>query len=138
MEISPASVRFLWRFIGATLVYGVMITGATWLTRAINPPPIGLIALSILPAIAIAASLIVVGLYLVEETDEYVRKRQAVAMLVSIGILLTLSTALGFLQQRSLIGSVDLLWAFPAWCVLWSVTQCWMAIRDYRRSKDAA
>lgn len=138
MEISPASVRFLWRFIGATLVYGVLITGATWVARNFDPSPIGLVALSILPAIAIAASLIVVGLYLVEETDEYVRKRQAVAMLVSIGILLTLSTALGFLQQRNLIGSVDLLWAFPAWCVLWSIIQCWMAIRDYRRAGDAA
>lgn len=138
MEISPASVRFLWRFIGATLVYGVLITGATWLARNLDPSPAGLIALSLLPAIAIAASLIVVGLYLIEETDEYVRRRQAVAMLISIGILLTLSTALGFLQQRSLIGSVDMLWAFPAWCVLWSVTQCWMAIRDYRRAGDAA
>ncbi|WP_423604736.1 hypothetical protein [Sphingomonas sp. MS122] len=138
MEISPASVRFLWRFIGATLVYGVLITGATWVARSLDPSPIGLVALSILPTIAIAASLIVVGLYLIEETDEYVRKRQAVAMLISIGILLTLSTALGFLQQRNLIGSVDLLWAFPAWCVFWSITQCLMAIRDYRRAGDAA
>ena len=138
MEISPASVRFLWRFLSATIVYGVLITGATWVARNLDPSPAGLIALSILPAIAIAASLIVVGLYLIEEADEYVRRRQAVAMLVSIGILLTLSTGLGFLQQRNLIGSVDLLWAFPAWCVLWSVTQCLMAIRDYRRMRDAA
>lgn len=138
MEVSPASVRFLWRFIGATLVYGVLITGATWTARNLDPSPAGLIALSILPAIAIAASLIVIGLYLVEETDEYVRKRQAVAMLISIGVLLTLSTALGFLQQRNLLGTVDLLWAFPAWCVTWSIIQCWMAIRDYRRAEDAA
>ena len=138
MEISPASVRFLWRFIGATIAYAVLLTGATWAAKNFAPSPAALITLSTLPAIAIAASLIVVGLYLVEETDEYVRKRQTVAMLVSIGILLTLSTALGFLQQRSLIGSVDLLWMFPAWCVLWSITQCSMAIRDYRRADSAA
>lgn len=138
MEVSRASMRFLWRFMGATLVYGLLITGATWVARNFDPSPAGLIALSALPAIAIAASLIVIGLYLVEETDEYVRKRQAVAMLVSIGILLTLSTGLGFLQQRNLIGTVDLLWAFPAWCVLWSITQCSMAIRDYRRADGAA
>lgn len=138
MEISPASLRFLWRFIGATIVYGVLITGATWVARNLDPSPAGLVALSILPAIGIAASLIVIGLYLIEETDEYVRKRQAVAMLVSIGILLTLSTALGFLQQRNLIGTIDLLLVFPAWCVIWSIAQCWMAIRDYRRTEDAA
>ncbi len=138
MEISPASVRFLWRFMGATLVYGLLITCASWMAKSLDPSPIGLVALSILPAIGIAASLIVVGLYLIEETDEYVRKRQAVAMLVSIGMLLTLSTGLGFLQQRNLISAVDLLWAFPAWCVLWSVTQCWMAIRDCRRADGAA
>jgi hypothetical protein len=138
MEVSPASVRFLWRFIGATIVYGLLITCASWMAKSLDPSPIGLIALSILPAIGIAASLIVVGLYLIEETDEYVRKRQAVAMLVSIGILLTLSTGLGFLQQRNVIGVVDLLWAFPAWCVVWSVTQCSMAIRDYRRADGAA
>lgn len=138
MEISPASVRFTWRFIGATLVYGVFITGATWVARNLDPSPAGLVALSILPAIAIAASLVVIGLYLIEESDEYVRRRHAVAMLISIGILLTLSTSLGFLQQRNLVGTVNLLWVFPAWCVLWSITQCWMAIRDHRRAARAA
>ena len=138
MEISPASLRFLWRFIGATIVYGVLITGATWVARNLDPSAAVLVALSILPAIGIAASLIVIGLYLIEETDEYVRKRQAVAMLISIGILLTLSTALGFLQQRNLIGTIDLLLVFPAWCVIWSIAQTWMAIRDYRRTEDAA
>ncbi len=138
MEISPASLRFLWRFIGATIVYGVLITGATWVARNFSPTPAALVALSILPTIAIAAALIVTGLYLVEETDEFVRRRHAVAMLVGIGVLLTLSTALGFLQQRGVIGSVDLLWAFPAWCVFWSIAQCWMAVRDYRAAADAA
>lgn len=138
MEISHASVRFTWRFIGATLVYGLLITGATWVARNISLTPAALVALSILPAIGIAAALIVTGLYLIEETDEYVRRRQAVAMLVSIGFLLTLSTALGFLQQRNVLGAVDLLWAFPVWCVIWSITQCWMAIRDYRAAEKAA
>jgi hypothetical protein len=138
MEISPASLRFLWRFIGATIAFGVLITGATWVARNFSLSPAALVGLSILPAIAIAASLIVTGLYLIEETDEYVRRRHAVAMLVGIGVLLTLSTALGFLQQRGVIGTVDLLWAFPAWCVFWSVAQCWMAIRDHRRVGDSA
>ena len=138
MEISPASLRFLWRFIGATILYGVLITGATWVAKSIDPTPAALVALSILPAIGIAAALIVIGLYLIEETDEYVRKRQAIAMLVSIGVLLTLSTALGFLQQRNLIGTIDLLLVFPAWCVIWSIAQTWMAIRDHRHTEDAA
>ncbi|MEG3182305.1 hypothetical protein [Sphingomonas sp. LT1P40] len=138
MKISPASLRFIWRFIGATIAYGVLLTAATWVVKNLSPAPLAVIGLSILPAIAIAASLIVTGLYLIEETDEYVRRRQVVAMLVSIGILLTLSTALGFLQQRGALGSVDLLWAFPAWCILWSITQCLMAIRDYRRTENAA
>jgi hypothetical protein len=138
MEFSPASRRFLWRFIATTLAYAVLLGLATWLARHFGPSPLALVGLSILPSVAIAGSLIVTGMYLVEETDEYVRRRQAIAMLVSVGVLLTLSTALGFLQQRGGLGSVDLLWAFPAWCVLWSVTQCWMAARDHRSAQDAA
>lgn len=138
MEFSLASRRSLRRFILSIAAYAVLITGATWVARNLAPSPLALVALSLIPAIAIGASLIVTGLYLIEETDEYVRRRQTIAMLIASGLLLTLSTALGFLQQRGALGVVDLLWAFPAWCVIWAVAECWMAVRDYRAAARAA
>ncbi len=130
MEMTAAARRYNLHFLGTVFIYAVLLTGATWLGKHFEITGLGLVALSILPALAITASLVVMGRYLVEETDEYVRRRAVTAMLFGVAVLLSISTALGFLQQRDAISGIDLLWAFPAWCVIYGVTQGCLAMRD--------
>lgn len=137
MSLTAAARRYTRRFLLMMVAYGVLLTGATWIAKTFDLDGAALIALSILSTLPIAGGLAVMGLYLIEETDEYVRQRTAMGMLFSVGVLLSISTALGFLQQHEFIAGVDLLWAFPIWCVVASVAQCWIMWRDSRGVPEA-
>jgi hypothetical protein len=137
MSLSAAAWRFNLRFLGSIAVYGVLMTGATWIAKNWAVTGVPLIALAVLSALPIAVGLFVTGRYLIEETDEYVRQRVVTCMLFSVGVLLSIGTVAGFLQQQRVIGGFDLLWAFPAWCLVWSLAQMWLTLRD-RVSEDAA
>ena len=134
---TAAARRYNRRFIPTFVVYAVLLTGATWIAKHFDPSGPALVALALLPTVAIVGSLMVMGRYLLEETDEYVKQQAVTAMLFSVAILLSLSTALGFLQQRNFLGSIDLLWAFPIWCVVYGFAQMWLIWRDCRAEPEA-
>jgi hypothetical protein len=130
MTQSPAAKRYLRRFIPTMLAYVIVLFAVSWFIEANHPTGVALAALSILPALPIIATIIVMGLYVAEETDEYVRQRIVTAMLFGIGALLAISTILGFLQMHEVIGQVPVFWGFPAWCLAFGLAQCWMTLRD--------
>jgi hypothetical protein len=127
---TPAARRYLKRFAPTMIAYVVVLFSATYAVKAFHPSGAALIALSILPALPIIAVLVVIGLYLVEETDEYLRQRIVTAMLFGIGVVLAVSTVLGFLQINDVVGKVDVFWGFPGWCAAWGLAQCGLALRD--------
>lgn len=137
MSMTAAARRYTRRFPLMMIAYGVVLTGATWIAKNFALEGAALVALAILSMLPIAGGLAVMGRYLIEETDEYVRQRTVMGMLFSIGVLLSISTALGFLQQHEFISHVDLLWAFPIWCVVASIAQCWIMWRDSRVVPEA-
>ena len=138
MSMMRAARRYVRRYLAGILIYAVLTTGATWIVKRFDLEGPAVIALSMLSALPIAGVMGVFGRYLIEETDEYVRQLVVTAMLFSVGVLLSLSTALGFLQQRGALGTVELIWAFPAWCVIWAVAELWLRWRDHRRTLDEA
>lgn len=133
---TPAARRYLKRFVPTMIGYVVTVMATSLSVAWLQPTGATLIALSILPALAIIAMLVVIGLYVREETDEYLRQRIVTAMLFGIGVVLAVSAVLGFLQIYHAIGQIDVFWAFPIWCASWGAAQCLMTWRD-RVGSDA-
>ena len=133
---TPAARRYLKRFVPTMMAYVVLVIATSLIVAKLHPAGAALVALSVLPALPILGILVVIGLYVREESDEYVRQRLVVAMLFGIGVVLAAATVLGFLQIYHAIGQIDVFWAFPVWCASWGLAQCAMAWRD-RAGADA-
>lgn len=134
---TAAAKRYTVRlFVSMSLYVGVLFAVISYI-NAYDPQGALRVVLSILPALPVIAAIAVMGLYLVEETDEFVRARVAMAMLIGTGLVLSVATVLGFLQVTDVIGQVEVFWAFPVWAFGWGLTQCVLNWRD-SRAADAA
>ncbi len=127
-----AGRRYLRRFFPTMIAYVVVLFACVWAIEHLKPEGVPLVVLSVLPALPIIGAIAVMGLYLIEETDEFLRQRIASCMLVGTGVLLSVATIYGFLVNGGAaeVGPELLLWAFPLWCASWGVAQCVMALRD--------
>ncbi|RXH55166.1 hypothetical protein [Granulicella sibirica] len=88
----------MFRFFSAMAVYVVLIFLSTWIFRHQHPGGAIAYTIAVLPAIPLLAVLVVVGLYLIEQTDEFEKTVTIQSMLWGIGGTLALSTVLGFLE----------------------------------------
>lgn len=127
---NPAQRRYLMRFFPAMLGYVVTLFACTLAIRLYQPHGAALVALAVLPALPILAVIAVMGLYLVEERDEYLRSRLVTAMIGGVGILLAATTVWGFLEDRGVIVHFPTYLAFPLWCGAFGLVQCGMTLRD--------
>jgi hypothetical protein len=75
-------------------------------------------ALAVLPALPILAMLVVIGLYLAEEKDEFVRNMQVQALLGGIGGTLAVVSVWGFLENFTKVPHMDLFLVYPMFWVL--------------------
>ena len=74
-------------------------------------------ALAILPALAIVAQIVAVGLYIAGETDEFQRNLFVQSILWGLGGLLTLTSVWGMLESFTRIPHFQPIWTFPVfWC----------------------
>jgi len=73
--------------------------------------------LAILPALPILVAMVVVGLYLAEEKDEFVRSFWLEAMLWGIGPTMALTTVWGSLTKFAHLWGMDLFLVYPIYCV---------------------
>jgi len=127
---TPAGKRYLRRFFPMIIAYVVVLFAATYAIDLYKPQGAALIVLAILPALPIIGVLIVIGAYLLEERDEFLRQQVVTAMTFGTGVVLSAATMLGFLQIGHVIDHVDVFWAFPLWCAAWGLAQCWLSLRD--------
>ncbi len=123
MAASPARAayrRYLWRFFPLMLAYVVIVFGVSWLfDRGQAPSGWPGYVLAVLPALPIIGVIVVMGLYLVEETDEFMRMRQAMALLTGLGIIMSVSVAWGFLEIYMHVSPLNAFWIFPGFCMAW-------------------
>jgi len=134
---TTAAKRYTHRFTIVMTIYCLMIGANVAISRILEPGAVVLATMAVLTALPIIAMLGVLGIYLKEETDEFVRDRIVVSMLIGLGFLLSLTSILGFLQFEDLVGDLPVFLAFPIWCGAWGVTQGILAWRD-KRSDGAA
>ena len=70
---------------------------------------------AVLPALTIIGMFVVIGRYLIEEKDEFLRLLAARQTLVASGFALSIATAWGFLQSFKLVGQFDAYWVVVIW-----------------------
>ncbi|QIG79432.1 hypothetical protein [Stakelama tenebrarum] len=132
-----AAKRYQRRFFLTMVAYVAVLFASVTAINQYEPTGLPLVILSVLPALPVIACLVVMGFYLIEETDEFVRQRIVSAMMFGTGVVLSIATVLGFLQYGKVIGNVDVFWAFPIWCMSWGFAQCWLTWRDSRAGGNA-
>lgn len=131
MKPSAAARRYNLRFLIAMSLYVVALVGALEAWQALRPDGALAIALAVLPALPLIGAIVVMGLYLKEETDEFERSVQAEAALWATGGLLALATVWGFLELFGLVPHVESWVTFPVWAVCLGPAQV-LARRRYR------
>lgn len=136
MDRTPAAQRYLRRFTLVTAAYVLLIAANVGVSWTFDPSQTILGLMAIVAALPIVGMLIVLGIYLREESDEFVRDRIVLSMLIGLGVLLSLSSILGMLQFEGLVGELPVFLAFPIWCGAWGIAQSLLALRDKRA--DAA
>jgi len=112
---SAASRRYNTRVIWISLLYAVLLIAVVyafnhhWLSGA------GAWVGAILPALAIIGIFVAIGLYLVEETDEYLRMLLVRQTLWASGFALSVATIWGFLESFDLVGHIPVYWVSVLW-----------------------
>ena len=114
----------------ASLVYVVTLMGAVWLSKVGTYPTPVYVMIAVAPSFPVVAMIWAMGRLLVEETDEYLRSRHIHHALVATGVILTLATVWGFLEQFNVVPHVPAYWVFPVWALSLGFSQAWSKVRS--------
>ncbi len=122
-RIGPVMQRYRRRLAVAMLAYCVALMGSLALLneRTLSGPLLWIVAAA--PAIPILGVLVVMGLYLKEEPDEFERAVHVEAMLWGLGVVLAVTTVWGFLSNAQVVPAPPLFLVFPLFCVSWGLSQ---------------
>jgi uncharacterized membrane protein (DUF2068 family) len=113
--MSPAKWRYEKRVVILSLVYSIALLGTVYAFKHhLLGGPVAFVA-AVLPALPIIGIFAAMGLYLVEEQDEYVRMVMVRQTLWASGFALSIATIWGFLESFDLVQhvaaySVSVLW----------------------------
>jgi len=127
--INAAERRYNRGAIAASLVYAVTLIGEQYALRYGHLAPAARYALAALPALSVIAIFVLVGRYLVEEQDEYLRMRMIRQILWSTGITLALTTMWGFMEDAGL-PHVPMFYVAVLWFCALGVVGCVFRLLD--------
>lgn len=96
---SKAGLRYIYRLAPMMAIYCLFLFITQWTFHHLHPTGLAIYLLAVLPALPLIGSLVVVGLYLVEESDEFERSILIQSMLWGFGGALAISTIWGFLED---------------------------------------
>jgi hypothetical protein len=115
---NPAIRRYLYRFLIVMGLYVVFLITAVRGFHVYHPTGWAAYLLAILPALPVIGVIVIVGLYLSEEKDEFQRAILVESMMWGIGATLSVTTAWGFLENFVPVPHFDLFLVFP---LFWGV-----------------
>ncbi|MDB5458045.1 MAG: hypothetical protein JWP92_3630 [Caulobacter sp.] len=121
--MSAAEKRYLVRFLPAVIVHVGMLFASVWSIRHLELQGPLVWALALAPALPLLAAIAVTGLYVIEETDEFLRAMLVQAMLWGIGLTLAVCTVWGALENAHLIPHLPLYLVFSMFCVAMGLAQ---------------
>lgn len=126
---NPAQKRYRARFGAAIAAYVVVIIGVSLAFRYLHPTGALGYALAILPSLPIIAVIAVIGLYITEEKDEFVRNTLVESMLWGIGVTCAVTSVWGLLETYM---KVPHLWVFlvgPLFCFTYGIANMLIRLR---------
>jgi hypothetical protein len=85
---------------------------------------------AIAPAIPVAAVVLIVLRYIQEEEDEYQRMLNIRAYIAATGLMLTVVTGWGYLQDFAGLPRISLSHVFVLFCVCQGLTTGWTRLRS--------
>ena len=106
MASSPAQRRYSRRVLLLSILYVVLLFPAVHLLSRNLVSGLLAYVVGILPALAVSGYFWLMGRYLIEETDEYLRMLQTRQLLIATAIALTAATIWGFLEGFDLVPHV--------------------------------
>jgi hypothetical protein len=128
---NPAQRRFFYRFAVSMLLYAALLVPTV--VVFVRYKPAGLLAygLAVLPALPILGMLLVIGLFLAEEKDEFIRNMQIQSLIGGMGGTLALVSVWGFLENFAQAPRLQLFLVYP---IFWgfvgiSTVAVWMRNR---------
>ncbi len=128
----PAWRRYMARFSVAMGTYVATLLGVDYLVRhGLAPGKPWLYLVAIAPAIPVAAVVVIVLRYLLEEEDEYQRMLSIRAYVMAAGLTLTVCTGWGFLQDFAGLPQISLTHVFVLFCVCQGLTTAWTRVRAH-------
>jgi hypothetical protein len=119
----PAVKKYLYRFAPMMGLYVIFLFIAVWVFSRHHPTGLLAYALAVLPSLPIVGAIVVIGLYLGEEKDEFQRTVLIQSMLWAIGTTLSVTTVWGFLEDFVHVRHLDLFLLFPLfWFLVGAIT----------------
>ena len=117
MHSSSAQERYNRRVLRLAIAYAALLLPTAYLLKMqLVSGPLAVL-LAALPAVPFCGFFWMMGRYLTEETDEYVRMVQVRLLLAGTGLLLAAMTLWGFLELFGFVPHIAASW----WPVLWVV-----------------
>lgn len=115
MQMSPAAGRYSRRVILLSVLYAVALLAAVYAFKHhLLAGPVAYVA-AILPALPIIGIFAAIGLYLIEERDEYLRMLMVRQTLWASGFALSIATIWGFLESFELVAHVESYYVAVLW-----------------------
>jgi hypothetical protein len=126
---SKAEKQYVRRIVITMSVYLLLVVGATWAVRHAHVKGWLMYVCAVVPSLAILRLLQVVGLYLKEETDEFVRQQMVNSILWGTAVVLGLSAVSDFLRGYTGKGELP---GFTIFVVFWMVFALSQGIQSLR------
>jgi hypothetical protein len=120
---SAPNRRYVWRFSVAMSLYAVVLVATIGVYIRVHPTGVLAYGLAVTPALPLIGAIVIMGLYLREETDEFQRAVLVESSLLATGGLLAVATVWGFLEMFRLVPHVPSWAAFPLWATLYGPAQ---------------
>jgi archaellum biogenesis protein FlaJ (TadC family) len=128
---SEAAKRYVRRFLTTMSLYAVVLVAVVSAFVQLKPHGVLAYTLALAPAVPLVASIVIIGIYLREESDEFERNIQNEAALLATGAMMVVATVWGFLEQFHLAPSVPSWAVFPLWALMLGPAQM-IVRRRYR------
>jgi hypothetical protein len=128
-KINPAKRRYLIRFSSTMGAYVIAVFAVVHYLIRSHPTGPTLYLLAVLPSLPIIGSIVVVGLYIAEEKDEFQRQLIEWSLLWAIGGTLAATSVWGFLEMFANARHLTPFYVFPLFWICTAIAGTGLRIR---------
>jgi hypothetical protein len=126
---SKAERRYLYRLAPTMLLYVVCLFIAQRTFHHHHPTGLVAYLLAILPALPLVGSLVIVGLYIAEESDEFQRSIIIQSMLWGLGGALSVGTIWGFLEDFANAPHISSFYVYVFFWIFMGISQPFIRLK---------